>query len=76
MNTARRKTIQSELEIIKNAIISLEDVLSKEQDCLDSYPENLQNSERYEESCDLCDDFEDALSNLTDSVNEMEEIYS
>lgn len=76
MNTSRRKQIKSEIETIKKSIDALELIMSEEQDCLDSYPENLQNSERYEESCDLCDNFEDALTNLIDSVDEMEEIYS
>jgi hypothetical protein len=75
MNTLRRKRIKTEIDSIKKCIEELETIMSEEQDCLDSYPENLQESERYENACDACDDFEDNLSSLIDIINEMEDVY-
>lgn len=75
MNTLRRKQIKTEINSIKKCIEELETIMSEEQDCLDAYPENLQESERYENACDAYDDFEDKLSDLNDIIEEMEEVY-
>ena len=49
MNNLRRKKIKVEIDSINICIGKLENILSEEEEYLDSVPENLQNSERYEE---------------------------
>lgn len=49
---------------------------SEEEEYLDSVPENLQNSERYEENCESYDNFEDLLDDLSSTIQELEEIYN
>lgn len=53
--------------MIQEIIDEIQMVLDDEEDARDNTPENLQNSFRYEESEDACD-------NLSDTIDELEEI--
>jgi len=66
MNKARRKEIAdliSQLEELKEEIAS---VRQDEEDYMDSIPENLQGSEKYEKA-------EEATYNLDEAVNSIDE---
>lgn len=76
MNNLRRKKIKVEIDSINICIGKLENILSEEEEYLDSVPENLQNSERYEENCESYDNFEDLLDDLSSTTQELEEIYN
>lgn len=76
MNNLRRKKIKVEIDSINICIGKLENILSEEEECLDSVPENLQNSERYKENCESYDNFEDLLDDLSSTIQELEEIYN
>lgn len=76
MNNLRRKKIKVEIDSINICIGKLENILSEEEEYLDSVPENLQNSERYEENCASYDNFEDLLDDLSSTIQELEEIYN
>ena len=62
MNRQRRKALQ-------DIIDQLETLLAEEEDYRDNFPENLQNSERYERTEVICE-------NLSDAVDEMEQAAS
>lgn len=76
MNNLRRKKIKVEIDSINICIGKLENILSEEEEYLDSVPENLQSSERYEENCESYDNFEDLLDDLSSTIQELEEIYN
>lgn len=76
MNNLRRKKIKVEIDFINICIGKLENILSEEEEYLDSVPENLQNSERYVENCESYDNFEDLLDDLSSTIQELEEIYN
>lgn len=76
MNNVRRKKIQTEINTINISLNKLENILSEEEEYLDCVPENLQNSERYEENCESYDNFEDLLDDLLSTIQELEEIYN
>lgn len=76
MNNLRRKKIKVEIDSINICIGKLENILSEEEEYLDSVPENLQNSEIYEENCESYDNFEDLLDDLSSTIQELEEMYN
>lgn len=48
MNRQRRKALQDIIDQLETLRIQLETLLAEEEDYRDNFPENLQNSERYE----------------------------
>jgi len=50
----------------------LEAIRDAEQECVDNTPENLQLTERYENSCNAVDCIENALASIDDAVVEIE----
>lgn len=66
MNESKRKSLREALGLIGRAITITENVCDKEEDALDSCPENLQGTERYEA-------MENAVDNLNDAVERLEE---
>lgn len=82
MNNARRKsikTLKSRIEAILVEINDIHDnleiVLDEEQDAFDNMPENLQYSERGENSSNAIDSLTEAISNLEEAISNLEEIY-
>lgn len=69
MNETKRKSLRDALSLISRAIIITESVCDKEQDAMDNLPENLQCTERFEA-------MENAVDNLNDAVEKMEEAKS
>ena len=74
MNANRRKEIAkivTELEELKSR---LETVLEEEQEYYDNVPENLQNSERYQESEEYISYMEDAVSEFDSIIDALSNI--
>lgn len=83
MNNKRRKEIANTIEFIgtirrtiDNLAIDVEVISVEERDCLESMPENLEGSERYERAEEACSNLEDAagfideIQELLDSIQE------
>ena len=69
VNETKRKSLRDALSLISRAIIITESVCDKEQDAMDNLPENLQCTERFGA-------MENAVDNLNDAVEKMEEAKS
>lgn len=69
MNNARRKQIQELVDRLAEVHSDLEGILSDEESYRDNIPENLQSSERYEQSEAACSNLEDAVSTLEDVIS-------
>lgn len=66
MNEKRRGQLRDALKLLSNVEIIVDAVYDKEQGCLDNYPENLQESERFEKMECAVDNLSDALDKLDD----------
>ena len=64
MNKQRREDLRGVLSLLVSAIGIVQRVCDKEENCIDSYPENLQSSERYEQMEDAVDNLNEALEKL------------
>lgn len=71
--SATKSEIQKLTEALKVLESEVEEIGQEEQDCLDSIPENLQNSDRYFESEDICDNLDTAVDNLSEVIELLEE---
>ena len=67
MNENRRGRLKDALKLLSVAASIVEAVCDKEQDCVDNYPENLQNTERFERMEDAIDHLNDALERIDDA---------
>lgn len=73
MNKERRKSlreIQSKLERLGE---DLEALKEEEEEYRDNMPENLQESERYQRADEVCDLLQEALENLDNAYQQIEE---
>ena len=73
MNKERRKSlreIQSKLERLGE---DLEALKEEEEEYGDNMPENLQESERYQRADEVCDLLQEALENLDNAYQQIEE---
>lgn len=69
MNKINAKNLQniiSQLNELKNR---LGDLQAEEEECLDSIPESMKCSERYERAEEACENLEDAVNGLEDVIN-------
>lgn len=64
MNKARRKMLREALVVLGNATSVVEYVCGQEQDAMDNIPENLQESDRFDEMENCVDDLNDALEKM------------
>lgn len=74
MNKQRRKRMDEAIEAIKKYTDVLKDVLEEESDYRDNVPENLQGSEKYEESEAICDALDSAVMSLEEAVDYLEDM--
>ena len=74
MNKARRQLIREVVQDISSLSSRLESIKDDEDSARDSMPENLQSSEKYEESERCSDIIGDAISELNDIGETLEEI--
>lgn len=73
MNKERRKSlreIQSKLDRLGQDLETLKD---EEEEYRDNMPENLQESERYQRADEVCDLLQEALENLDNAYQQIEE---
>lgn len=66
MNNKRRARLQEAVSYIEDSLKILYQVKDEEQDGLDNFPENLQNSEQY-------NSMEEAIDTIEDSINDLEQ---
>ena len=74
MNKERRKRIRKVIQGLSAFSSELESIKDEEDDARESTPENLQNSEKYEESERSSDIIGDAISELNEISDSLEEI--
>jgi histidinol dehydrogenase len=65
MNDIRREKLRKALTLIDKAATIVDGVSDEEQDAIENYPENLQNTEKFE-------GMEIALDNLNEAVERMD----
>lgn len=75
MNMKRRKKLESVAERIAELSEELEMIQAEEQEYYDNVPENLQSSQRYEDSEEAIGMMETAIDYLNDAVDELEDLY-
>lgn len=69
MNKARRNELDRIRGQLEQALNDLEAVQTEEENCLDSTPESLQNTERYEHSEIACGCLIEAVEGLEAAIN-------
>lgn len=74
MNESRRKRLRTARSMLDNAGIIIGDVMENERDALDNWPESLQESERYADAMEACDEIEDILSQIHDASSRLHEV--
>ena len=74
MNKTRRQQLRKWLEDIENIKGELETICSDEQDYYDNIPENLQSSDRANDSEEAIEQMEEAVSSIEDAISVIEEI--
>ena len=74
MNKERRQRIRKVIQGLSAFSSELESIKDEEDDARESTPENLQNSEKYEESERSSDIIGDAISELNEISDSLEEI--
>ena len=74
MNKQRRNEISSIVSELENLKSRLESVHMEEERVFDNMPENLQYSMRGEESQEAIDCMSEAISNLEEAIDQLNEI--
>ena len=73
MNRERRKALQAIVDQPETLQMQLEETQTDEKEYLDNIPENIQSSERYERTEEICESLSDAVSSLEDATSSIEE---
>lgn len=73
MNKIRRKALDDVYNLVQKAIETLEDIKSQEEECLDNMPESLRESKNACMSETAIASMEDALDNLYNAAENIEE---
>ena len=74
MNKFRRQELREAIEALSSVSDIINEVLSEEQDSFDNLPESFQYSERGEKMEDNISDMENAVSNIDDIIELLEEV--
>lgn len=74
MNKQRRMEIKNIIAELENIKTKLDNVFSEEQYAFDNMPENLQYSMRGEESQEAIDYMSEAVSNIEEAIDQLEDI--
>lgn len=72
MNRQRRKALQEIRDKIVDLKDSLEMVMGEEEEYRDNMPENLQGSEKYERTSEICDTLYEAVSGIEEACENIE----
>ena len=76
MNDAKRKDITKSITEVEEAHSIIEDVAAQEQESLDNMPENLWESDRYQNMEETVSDLEDIQGELEDIASRLYEIIN
>lgn len=74
MNKQRRKKLQDLIAELRKVESQLDTIIEEEETCMDNFPENLQYSNKFADIENNVDLLQDARSDLTDLIMELEEI--
>lgn len=72
MDTKRRNRLRDALKMLASVAAIVEAVCDKEEDCMDNYPENLQDTECFEHMESAVDNLNDALEKIGDAKEHIE----
>ena len=73
MNKVRRKRVEEVIQRIEDLKAEIEDILSEEEEYRDNIPENMQQSERYENADNNCCNLQAAIDSIEEVVSYLEE---
>lgn len=73
MNKERRKRVNEAIQRIEEAKSEIEDILDEETEYRDNIPENMQQSERYENADNNCYNLQSAIDSIEEVVSSLEE---
>lgn len=76
MNNKRRDLLRLAVSFLEQASECISRALDQEQDCLDSMPENLQYSERYEKMEENIGHLEESIERIDEAKESVEEAIS
>lgn len=74
MNKERRVKLKSAIADLQSARNIMDTVLDAEQDAMDNVPENLQETERYEQFENAVDILDDACSQVDDIIDSVRQL--
>lgn len=74
MNADRRSRVIKAKQLLEEAKDILEEALNEEDEYRDNIPENLQNSERYEQSEAYSDAMDSAINDIGSAIESLEEV--
>lgn len=74
MNKKRRAQICTIINAISEVQGDLGDVYTEEESCRDNIPENLQNTDKYDDMCDIVDVLENAVNSLSEAIDYLENV--
>ena len=76
MNEARRKELREIMHNMEEANRALGNVITDEEEALDAIPENLQGTDRYQNSEEAVDLMSDAQSSIEDAIEAIDDVLS
>lgn len=74
MNKERRARLRLAKNKLSEILEEIESILSDEDEMRDNMPENLQNSDRYEESERCSEAMEATVGHIEDAIDSIEEV--
>lgn len=74
MNANRRSRVTKAKKLLEEAKDILEEALYEEDEYRDNIPENLQSSERYEQSETCSECMEGAIDDIDSAISSLEEV--
>lgn len=72
MNESRRERLRGAVRKLSDVQAIVQSVCDKEEDCVDNYPENLQNTEQFEHMENAVDSLNDALEKIDEAKGHIE----
>lgn len=73
MNKVRRKRVEDVIQKIEELKAEVEEILDEESEYRDNIPENMQQSERYKNADNNCDNLQSAIDSIDEVVSYLEE---
>lgn len=74
MNKKRKTEVTRIIGNLRQSLEDLEGVQGDEESALDNIPENLQGSQRYEDTEEALERIDDAVSSVQDAIENLENI--